>query len=120
FVRWHGVRVVRDALDRFSQRGGRLRVLTTTYMGTTEKVAVDELVRLGAEVKIAYETQSTRLHAKAWLFRRDTGFTTGFIGSSNLSRAALLDGLEWNVRISAIETPSLVSKFDATFETYWQ
>ena len=120
FVRWHGFRVLRDALERFFKRGGRLRLLTTTYMGTTEQVAVDAFAALGADIKIAYETQSTRLHAKAWLFERHTGFTTGFIGSSNLSRAALLDGLEWNVRISAIDSPALVEKFGATFESYWE
>lgn len=62
-----------------------------------------------------YEIQRTRLHAKAWLFRRNTGFNTGYVGSSNLSSSALLEGVEWNVRISEVATPTLMRKFDATF-----
>ena len=81
------------------RRGIPLRVLTTTYMGATDRTALDRLVRdFGAEVRVNYETQSTRLHAKAWLFRRNSGYDTAYVGCSNLSRAALLDGLEWNVR----------------------
>ena len=42
------------------------------------------------------------------------------MGSSNLSHAALVDGLEWNVRLSAISTPHLLEKFRATFDSYWE
>ncbi|WP_345381564.1 DUF3427 domain-containing protein [Actinomycetospora straminea] len=120
FIRWHGIRVLADELTRLRERGIPFRVITTTYRGATERRAVDELVRrFGADVRIRYEDQSTRLHAKAWLFRRNSGFDTGYVGSSNLSRSALVDGLEWNVRISAIATPALVRKFEATFDTYW-
>jgi superfamily II DNA or RNA helicase len=31
----------------------------------------------------------------------------------------MLDGVEWNVRLSEIATPPLMQKFSATFETYW-
>lgn len=100
FVRWSGLRLLVPALRKLRDRGTRLRVITTTYMGVTERGAIDYLVReLGAEVSISYEQHSTRLHAKAWLLRRDTGFDTAYVGSSNLSKAALLDGLEWNVRL---------------------
>ncbi|MGH4007593.1 MAG: DUF3427 domain-containing protein [Pseudonocardiaceae bacterium] len=120
FIRWHGIRILADELDALRARGIPLRVITTTYRGATERRALDELVgRFGAEVRIRYDAQSTRLHAKAWLFRRNSGFDTGYVGSSNLSKSALLDGLEWNVRISAIATPVLVRKFEATFDTYW-
>lgn len=120
FIRWAGVRVLAGALADLKDRGVPLRVITTTYIGATERRAVDELVRrFGAEVRISYETQSTRLHAKAWLFRRNSGFDTAFVGSSNLSRAALLDGLEWNVRLSGVATPEPLRKFEATFDTYW-
>ncbi len=120
FVKWSGLRVLAEPLRRLRQRGGRLRVLTTTYIGATERQALDRLVNdLGADVRINYQTTSTRLHAKAWLFERSTGFHTAYIGSSNLSRAALLDGLEWNVRLAAGSTPSLFEKFRATFDSYW-
>jgi superfamily II DNA or RNA helicase len=120
FVKWHGMRLLTDQLDDLKSRGKPLRVITTTYLGGTERRAVDELVRrYGAEVRIRYESDATRLHAKAWLFRRDSGFDTGYVGSSNLSKSALVDGLEWNVRISSVATPALVRKFEATFDTYW-
>jgi superfamily II DNA or RNA helicase/HKD family nuclease len=120
FVRWTGLRLLHPALEQLKERGAKLRVITTTYMGATERRAIDELVtRYGAEVKISYETQATRLHAKAWLFRRNSGFDTAYVGSSNLSQAALLDGLEWNVRLSSVGTPALLQKFEVTFDSYW-
>ncbi len=120
FVKWHGLRLLEPELSRLTERGVRLRVITTTYMGATERRALDRLVReFGAEVKVHYDNARTRLHAKAWLFRRHTHFDTAYVGSSNLSRAALLDGVEWNVRLSRVGTPHLLDKFAKTFDTYW-
>ncbi|MBO0918315.1 DEAD/DEAH box helicase [Streptomyces laculatispora] len=120
FVKWHGLRVLEQSLTSARDRGVPIRVLTTTYIGATERRALDRLVReFGAEVKVNYELRSTRLHAKAWLFRRESGFDTAYVGSSNLSKAALLDGLEWNVRLSSVATPSVLRKFEATFDAYW-
>ncbi len=107
FVKWHGIRLLEAELGRLKQRGTPFRVVTTTYMGATERAALDRLVReFGAQVKIQYDAQRTRLHAKAWMFRRNTRFDTAYVGSSNLSRAALLDGVEWNVRLSHVGTPA--------------
>jgi superfamily II DNA or RNA helicase/HKD family nuclease len=120
FVKWHGLRLLEPELRRLAERQGPFRVITTTYMGATERAALDRLVReLGADVRIQYDAQRTRLHAKAWMFRRATRFDTAYVGSSNLSRAALLDGVEWNVRLSRVGTPSLLEKFRAMFDTYW-
>ncbi len=121
FVKWHGLRVLEKQLGELKRRGVPIRVITTTYVGATERRALDRIVKdFGGEVHINYETKSTRLHAKAWMFHRDSGFSTAYVGSSNLSKSALLDGLEWNVRLSSIATPELMRKFEATFETYWQ
>ncbi|MER7504604.1 DUF3427 domain-containing protein [Nonomuraea pusilla] len=120
FVKWSGLRILEKPLAELRRRDVPLRVITTTYLGATERRALDRLVDdFGAEVKISYERNSTRLHAKAWLLRRHTGFDTAYVGSSNLSRAALLDGLEWNVRLSSVTTARLLDKFEATFDSYW-
>lgn len=120
FVMWRGVRLLAPALERIKQDGVPLRVLTTTYIGGTEREALDRLVRdYGAQVKVQYDAARTRLHAKAWLFRRESGFDTAYIGSSNLSASALLDGVEWNVRLSNRSDQSLLQKFEATFDAYW-
>ena len=120
FIRWSGLRLVAPRLRAFVERGGRLRVITTTYTGSTERRAIEHLLDLGAEVKVSYQTDMTRLHAKAWLFHRESGFSTVFIGSSNLSTSAMLDGVEWNVRLSSVDAPTIVDKFSATFDTYWE
>jgi superfamily II DNA or RNA helicase len=119
FIKWHGLRLLEESLDTFLRSGRTLRVITTTYVGATERKAIDRLVEMGAELKVSYQVDHTRLHAKAWLFHRHSGFSTAFIGSSNLSKSALLDGVEWNVRLSQIDAPSILDKFAATFDSYW-
>jgi len=119
FVIWSGVRHVSDALRDVIERGGRVRVITTTYMGATQKEAVDHLVRLGAQVRVALDARTTKLHAKAWLLERPSGLSTAFVGSSNLSHTALFDGLEWNVRLSSVDAPHVLDRVRMTFEAHW-
>lgn len=122
FVKWSGFVELRDALQDYADRHAgapHLRLLTTTYMGATEVEALDAMRSLGAQVRVSYDTRRTRLHAKAWLFHRDTGFSTAIIGSSNLSHAAMRDGCEWNVRLSNVDNGAILRKFEATFEQYW-
>ncbi len=106
-------------LRRHCEAGKALRILTTTYTNSTEQRALDELEKLGAEVRVSYDTSSTRLHAKAWLFHRESGYSTAYIGSSNLSHSAQVLGLEWNVRVSAVRNPDAVAKMAAVFSGYW-
>jgi superfamily II DNA or RNA helicase/HKD family nuclease len=125
FIRRSGIRPLLDALRRHVERSGEsdlpaLRVLTTTYTGSTERRALDELSDLGADVRVSYDTTTTRLHAKAWLFHRRSGHSTAYIGSSNLTHSAQVDGLEWNVRVSAARNAAVVAKVAAVYESYWQ
>ena len=116
FVRWNGLRIIRPALEAHRDAGRPLRVVTTVYTGSTERRALDWLASIGAEVKVSYDTRTTRLHAKAWLFERLSGYSTAYIGSSNLTHSAMLDGVEWNVRLAQASTPDLIEKFKAAFD----
>ena len=119
FVRWAGLRLIRRELEAFLLRGGDMRVIASVYTGSTERRALDDLVGLGAKVKVSYDTSQTRLHAKAWLFERNSGYDTAYVGSSNLTHSALLDGLEWNVRATAVDNSAIIDRIGATFEQYW-
>ncbi len=122
FVTVGGVRAIRDALDDFARRGTgeRMRLLTTTFTGTTEAEALDALAQLpGVAVRVSYDVRRTRLHAKAWLFHRDSGLSTAYIGSANLTATALGGGQEWMVKICAADLPQVVEKFEGTFATLW-
>jgi superfamily II DNA or RNA helicase len=120
FIVWTGLRVVLNELLDARARGVPVRVVTSTYTGTTDVKALDELMAMGAEVKVSYEVGATRLHAKAWLFERESGFSTAFIGSSNLTHTALHEGIEWNVRLTQQSSSTLLDRFRAAFETYWE
>lgn len=119
FIRRTGLRSMQDALRRHCGAGRSLRVLTTTYTQSTELEALRMLADLGADVRVSYDVSGTRLHAKAWLFHRDSGHSTAFIGSSNLTHSAQVSGLEWNVRASGARNPAVIDKVTAVFESYW-
>jgi superfamily II DNA or RNA helicase len=121
FIKFKGIIILEPELKKFTQRGGQLRVITTTYMGASDYKAILLLSKLdNTQVKISYNTGNERLHAKAYLFYRNTGFHTGYIGSSNFSRSALTDGLEWNVKITTKEVSHIIDKFKKTFDSYWK
>jgi HKD family nuclease len=115
FVRRTGIAPLRDALRRHVQSGRVLRLLTTTYTGSTEGEALEWLRELGADVRVSYDVTITRLHAKAWLFHRESGFSTAYVGSSNLTHSAQVSGLDWNVRFSAARIRSVLEKIAAVF-----
>src|SRR5690625_3556595 len=120
FIRWSGIRGLMDELYTFTENGGKLRVITTSYMQATEYKEIVELSKLeNTEIKVSYDIERTRLHAKAYMFKRNTGFTTAYIGSSNLSNPALTSGLEWNIKITEKDSFDIVKKFESTFESYW-
>lgn len=120
FIKHTGLIKIFDQLKEFTDKGKSLNIITTTYMGATDFKAIEYLSPLkNTSIKISYDCTHTRLHAKAYIFKRNTGFSTAYVGSSNLSEAAITSGSEWNIKVSAKELPELYSKIVTAFDSYF-
>ena len=120
FIKKRGLALILPQLKDFTNRGGQLKVITTTYMQATDYEAVLQLSSLkNTEIKITYDITEERLHAKAYIFLRETGFNTAYVGSSNLSEQALDTGAEWNVKVTQLEQPKMMKTIVGAFEAAW-
>jgi superfamily II DNA or RNA helicase/HKD family nuclease/SOS-response transcriptional repressor LexA len=107
FIKTTGLRLLLPDLEAMVENGApqRVRVLTSDYLDITDPEALRLLLLLqerGAEVRV-YTTQEGSFHLKAYIFGKLDGQSlaagVAFIGSSNISRQALQEGLEWNYRV---------------------
>ena len=125
FIKLAAVRMLQPDIEAFLARGGTMRVVTTAYMGATDPKALEQLAAISIlngsrlHIRFSRESDATRLHAKAYIHRRESGFGNAYIGSANLSRPALTEGLEWTVRLSQAASPGLWTKIEETFEQWW-
>ena len=120
FIKTSGLNLLWNSLRKFTSEGKRLRIITTTYTGATDFDAVVRLAKLpNTEIKISYDGTQDRLHAKSYIFLRNSGFHTAYIGSSNLSCYALKDGKEWNFKATQFELPHVIEDVRNSFEAYW-
>ena len=121
FVTYDGFRRLQSALEDLGRRAKPLRLICTTYIGATNADAVRDLARLPhAQVKVSLDGRRSRLHAKAWLFHRETGFSTAYVGSANLSSAALGPGLEWMMKATEPDLPHVLKTFRGAFDSLWE
>ncbi len=122
FLKFSGLRIVRAAIDALLAAAERAPAHPHHRLHGRDRPPRARRAREHEERRgpRLLRHARTRLHAKAWLFHRDSGFSTGFVGSSNLSAPAMLDGLEWNVRLSSVDNGAILDKFQATFEQYWE
>jgi superfamily II DNA or RNA helicase/HKD family nuclease len=120
FIKWSGLRLLMPAFEDLREREIPVRLITTSYMGASDAPAVEWLAGMpNVDVRVSYDTNRTRLHAKAYHFRRKSGFSTAYIGSANMSHAAITSGLEWNLKVTAQDMGHILDKFSVEFETYW-
>ena len=118
FVMESGARLLAPELKLAARRGATLKLLTGRYLSVTEPSALYHLMReLGSAIDMRFYSGSVQaFHPKAYIL--DSGDDADvFVGSSNVSRSALTDGVEWNYRLTKAEHPDDYAKFSATFDT---
>jgi superfamily II DNA or RNA helicase/HKD family nuclease len=121
FIKWSGLRLLMPAFEKLEQRNVPVRIISTSYMGASDPVALEWLAnQSNVSVRVSFDTGGTRLHAKAYHFARKTGFSTAYIGSANMSHTAMTQGLEWTVKTTAQDMPHILARFMAEFDTYWE
>lgn len=114
FIKQSGVDLLRGHLQDLLERQGRVRIITGDYLDVTDPQALEDLLELGPnlELYVVECTPGMSFHPKAYLFYTSDQLTTNhsatnhfgtghsaYIGSSNISRMALLAGIEWNYRV---------------------
>lgn len=121
FIKWSGLRLLMPAFERLAERGVPVRLISTSYMGASDPTALEWLAgQPNVTVRISYDTGGTRLHAKAYHFLRDSGYSTAYIGSANMSHSAMTQGLEWTVKATAQDMSHILDRFVAEFSAYWE
>lgn len=65
------------------------------------------------------EKRSERIHIKAAIFKRNSGFSSAIIGSSNLTQKGLASDREWNVKINEFDNKQLYQNILNQYYKLW-
>lgn len=121
FIKWSGLRLLLPAFESLERRGIPVRIISTSYLGASDPAALEWLAkRPNVSIRVSYNSEATRLHAKAYHFMRRTGFSSAYIGSANMSQSAMTSGLEWTMKVTEQDMSHVLERFRAEFATYWE
>ncbi|MGO1593670.1 MAG: DUF3427 domain-containing protein [Ancrocorticia sp.] len=113
FVGTGAVGLLKQALLDFEGQG---RIITGSYLGFNSPDVFRELMNLPNVDVLVYPDTLGAFHSKGYVFTQIES-TTAIVGSSNLTRGALLVNKEWNIRFSALPggdiTDQLVDEIEA-------
>ncbi|ASS90890.1 DEAD/DEAH box helicase family protein [Aeribacillus pallidus] len=97
FVMKSGVRLLKETLKKAAERGEDIKICAGDYLFVTQPEALRELISIHPDIEVRlWRSRGVSFHPKAYLFENTT---SGYfiVGSSNLSKSALTEGIEWNI-----------------------
>lgn len=97
FLKLTGAKAVVRELQKAHDRGAEIKLLFGDYLHITEPGALQLLFEKlpNAQIRL-FQSNGRSFHPKSYLFR-STSTAEIFVGSSNLSKTALTDAIEWNI-----------------------
>lgn len=118
FVRKSGVDLLGNELQAFKNRGGNLKLIFGEDFNLTDSMALDYLQRLGAEMRV-YLSKKGVYHPKVWMFKLPNKWVV-VIGSSNLSKDALINNVEASVVFEGDSSDQDISSCLTAFDVLWR
>lgn len=117
FLMESGVKLIIDDLKQAILKGVEIRILTGNYLNITQPHALYLLRReLGDDLDLRfYNVPNKSFHPKAYIFHNESDSEI-YIGSSNLSKGALTDSIEWNYYFKRSKSPEDFNQFYNNFE----
>lgn len=117
FVMQSGLDLIEGPALAALLRGAHIRWLTTDYLGVTEPEALERLCHWHGRIESrVYRSARRSFHPKAYLFERPDGSGRAFIGSSNLSRSGLTEGVEWTWTVLDVDSGAPMHELATRFE----
>jgi superfamily II DNA or RNA helicase/HKD family nuclease len=97
FVMKSGVRLLKETLKKAAERGADIKICAGDYLFVTQPEALCELISIHPDIEVRlWRSRGVSFHPKAYLFE-NTKSGYFIVGSSNLSKSALTEGIEWNI-----------------------
>jgi superfamily II DNA or RNA helicase len=117
FITHSGVNILLEILKELEKKDIKGRIITSNYLNFSEPKAIERLNEFkNLTIKI-YEKEA--FHIKGYLFEQEDYFSL-FVGSSNLTQAALLSNKEWNLKVTSKENGNLINNINSEFITLWK
>ncbi|WFG95479.1 phospholipase D-like domain-containing protein [Spiroplasma citri] len=119
------LRKIENIIESLNKRNKQINMITTTFDGTGNYVDLEELCKLidfysNFKVKVEdVDNTKKRIHGKGYIFKRNTGFSTAILGSSNMTVTGLITGGEWNIKISEFKDQKLFNEIKMAFAKNW-
>jgi len=119
FIRYSGLQLLLDTFKNLEDRNVPGRILTSTYLNSTEPKALDRLKRFSnIQTRVFVPSRDRGFHSKGYLFRQGETYTS-IIGSANITQAALKSNVEWNVYNQTCKRDDFSSELRSEFDAQW-
>ena len=121
FLMESGIKLIGDDLEVAISNGTKLKIITGTYLNITEPSCIYYLKdRLGDKVDIRFfNVPQIAFHPKTYIINKKSESVL-YIGSSNMSRSALIEGVEWNYRLDKKLSPEDFQGFEDEFDYIYE
>ncbi len=118
FVTFSGIQILLDTLKCAEINGINGKVITSTYLNFTDPKSMRKLSSFcNIELRIFVTKREQGFHPKSYIFEYNDHYKV-FVGSSNLTQAALKSNVEWNVKTISKKNAFIDSVY-AEFEKIW-